>query len=259
MQKNKSYFPLAATALLVAISIIFSTFVIYIPMFGFKSVRFSMTSIPIFIAGSLFGGIYGAVAGLVSDVIGFMFTSQGAPYHPGFTINATLVGLIPGMAFHYFKKKRSTINLNTINLVLGILALIGTVVYINFIGIHEVSNLGSFMGIPMNIVLSVLMVIVLIALVAIVLWLQKHFRNDNPLFTIDQIIFVCALNFIIVQLILTPFWIQDLYGLPIMASVLVRVFKSLIDIPLQVALIYTVLCTLPQSVKGTYLCKNNEL
>lgn len=259
MQKNKSYFPLAATALLVAISIIFSTFVIYIPMFGFKSVRFSMTSIPIFIVGSLFGGIYGAVAGFVSDILGFMFTSQGAPYHPGFTINAVLVGLIPGMAFHYFKKQKSIINLNTINFLLGILALIGTVIYINFIGIHEVQNLGSFMGIPMNIVLSILMVVVLVVLVVLVIWLQKHFRTDHYLFTIDQVIFVCALNFIVVQLILTPFWIQDLYGLPIIASVLVRVFKSLIDIPLQVALIYTVLCTLPQNIKGTYLCKNKEL
>lgn len=259
MQKNKSHFPLTATALLVAISIIFSTFVIYIPMFGFKSVRFSMTSIPIFIAGSLFGGVYGAVAGFVSDVIGFMFTSQGAPYHPGFTINATLVGLIPGMAFYYFKNQRNTMNLNKINLVLGVLALAGTEIYINFIGIHEVENLGSFMGIPMNIVLSILMVMVLILLIIIVLWVQKRFGIANGIFTIDQVIFVCILNFIVAHLILTPFWIQNLYGVPIMASVIVRIFKSLIDIPLQVALIYVVLCTLPQKVKGAYLCKNNEL
>ncbi len=259
MQKNKSHFPLTATALLVAISIILSTVVIYIPMFGFKSVRFSMTSIPIFIVGSLFGGIYGAAAGFVSDIIGFMFTSQGAPYHPGFTINAILIGLIPGLAFQYFKKQKVTMHFNKINLVLGILALIGTCIYINFIGIHEVENLGSFKGVPMNIILSILMGLVLVLLIGIVHWVQKRFDTVTGLFTIDQVIFVCIINFIVAQLILTPFWMRDLYHIPLMASVVVRIFKSLIDIPLQVALIYTILCVLPQKVKGAYLCKNNEL
>lgn len=259
MQKNNktNHFFLTATALLVAISIIISNFVIYIPLFGFPSVRFSVTSIPIFIVGSLFGGAYGAIAGFISDMISFMITSQGAPYHPGFTLNAILIGFIPGIIFHYVKTRNSRKSLNKINLSLGVIALIGSIVYINFIGIHEIENIGLIMGVPINIILSLLMVVILIALIGIVYYVQKKFTEIDNLYSIDQILFIHIISFIVVQLILTPIWLNGLYNIPIMASVFVRVFKSLIDIPLQVMLSYMILRAIPIKIKGRYLCKNN--
>lgn len=259
MQKNNqvNHFSLTATALLVAISIIVSNFVIYIPLFGFPSVRFSVTSIPIFLVGSLFGGVYGVIAGFISDMISFMITSQGAPYHPGFTINAMLVGLIPGIIFHHIKMRRNKKSFNKMNLLLGVIALVGSIVYINFIGIHEVENIGPIMGIPINIILSILMIIILAALVGIVWYVQKKFSEVDSAYSIDKIIFINIISFVVVQLILTPIWLNNLYNIPIMASAFVRVFKSLIDIPLQAMLSYTILRAIPVKIKGNYLCKNN--
>lgn len=255
MQKSNktNLFPMAATALLVAISIVLSGLVVYIPLFGFPSVRFSVTGIPVFLAGSLFGGVYGAIAGFLSDIIGFLFTSNGAPYHPGFTINSILIGLIPGIIFSQIKKREITASFNKINLGLGIVAAVGAIVYINFIGIHEIEDLGTVMGMPTNIVLSGLMVVIFIALVCITTYVQKRFSENDYLYAIDKIIFISIINYIAVQLICTPIWLGQMYNIPVMASVMVRVFKSLIDIPLQVMLIYIILKAIPVNVKSKYM------
>lgn len=255
MQKSNktNLFPMAATAILVAISIVLSGLVFYIPLFGFPSVRFSVTGIPIFLAGSLFGGVYGAIAGFLSDIIGFMFTSGGAPYHPGFTINSILVGLIPGIIFSQMRKREITASFNKINFILGVVAAVGAIVYINFIGIHEIEELGSVMGIPTNIVLSVLMIVIFIALVGLTIYVQNKFSDGDSIYSIDKIIFIKVLNYIAIQLICTPVWLNQLYNIPIVASVMVRIFKSLIDIPLQVMLVYLIIKTIPVNLRNKYL------
>lgn len=255
MQKSHktNLFPMAATALLVAISIVLKGLMVYIPLFGFPSVRFSMAGIPIFLAGGLFGGVYGAIAGFVSDMIGFLFTSNGAPYHPGFTINSILVGLIPGIIFTMLKKKEIVASFNKINLGLGVVATIGAIVYINFIGIHEVEGLGEVMGIPTNIVLSLLMVVIFIALIVITTYVQKRFSENDGLYAIDKIMFISIISFIVIQLLCTPVWLKQMYNIPVMASVMVRVFKSLIDIPLEVMSVYIILKAIPVKLKSQYM------
>ena len=255
MQKSNktNLFPMAATAILVAISIVLSGLVFYIPLFGFPSVRFSVTGIPIFLAGSLFGGVYGAIAGFLSDIIGFMFTSGGAPYHPGFTINSILVGLIPGIIFSQIRKKKITVSFNKINFMIGLVAAVGAVVYINFIGIHEIEELGNIMGMPTNIVLSILMIIIFIALVGLTRYVQNKFGDSDSCYSIDKIIFVKILNYIAIQLVCTPVWLNQLYNLPIVASVMVRVFKALIDLPLQVMLVYIIIKTIPVNLRKKYI------
>ncbi|WP_054742246.1 folate family ECF transporter S component [Cellulosilyticum ruminicola] len=255
MQKSNktNLFPMAATAIFAAISIALSGLVFYIPLLGFPSVRFSVTGIPIFLAGSLFGGAYGAIAGFLSDIIGFMFSSGGAPYHPGFTINSILVGLIPGIIFSQIRKKGITASFNRINFILGLVAAVGAIVYINFIGIHEIEELGSFMGTPTNIVLSVIMVVIFITLVGLTMYVQNKFTDGDSVYSIDKIIFVKILNYIVVQLICTPIWLSQLYNIPVVASVMVRVFKTLIDIPLQVMLVYLIIKVIPVNLRNKYL------
>ena len=253
MQKKADLFPMAATALCVAISIILSSFVVYIPLFGFPSVRFSFATIPVFIAGSLFGGVYGAIAGFLSDMIGFLFTSQGAPYHPGITINAILIGLIPGLIFSHLKKHENIINFNKVNIALGILSLGGAIYYINFIGIHEIEELGTVMGVRVNIVLSLLMAVLVGGLIFIVKHIQSAFGEVDNLYAIDKIIFISIINYGAVQLLCTPIWLSQMYNIPPLASITVRIFKSLIDIPLQVVVIYTVIKFIPQNTKGRYI------
>ena len=256
MQKNNysNIFSLASTSLLVAISIVLGRLTIYIPLFGFPSVRFSVTNIPIFLAGALFGGVYGAIAGLLSDIINFIIAPNGA-YHPGFTMNAILVGLIPGIFFSRFKNGKSKRSYFIVNSVFSVLALIGAIIYINFIGIKELGDTGQKLGLEIPHLVTIIMIAILAILSAFNYVLQKKFADKDNIYAIDKIIFVNIINFIVVQLVLTPIWLMQLYNIPIIASISVRLFKCMIDIPLQVSMIYIVLKAIPYKIKRKYICK----
>ncbi|MBP3886853.1 MAG: folate family ECF transporter S component [Cellulosilyticum sp.] len=254
MQQNKS-FNLALTALFVAVSIVLAQFRVYIPLFGFPSVRFSLSEVPIFLAGALLGGIYGAMAGFASDIISFMMSTTGA-YHFGFTLNLMLVGFIPGVIFQLIRNEKIQAPFSLMNKVLVGIALVGSIIYINSIGLEELKKAGEVGMIgpfPVNILLSMIMIILVIALIGIVYKLKKLYPGDKGLYSIDQLIFMMCVNYIIINLFLTPMWLQQLYNLPIVASVAVRIFKSLVDVPLQVMVIYMVIHAIPVRMREKLL------
>lgn len=258
MQKNRNskLYPMTVTGLLTAISLILAQFSVMIPFFGYPSVRFSVSGIPLFIAGSFFGPLWGACAGFVSDIIGFMLTSKGAPYHPGFTLNSIMVGLIPGLIFMWIRRKKITYSFHKINAVIALVALVAAIIYINFIGIHELEAIGTVMGLPVNIVLTVLILVVAVVVVVGVYMLQKHFEGDKTLFSIDKILFTSILSYIVIHMGLTPIWLNQLYGIPVSASIFVRCFKMMVDVPLQATVLYIVVSALPMMIKGEYSWKN---
>ena len=80
--------------------------------------------------------------------------------------------------------------------------------------------------------------------------LKQNYEGNEGYFSIDQIIFVISINYIIVNLLLTPIWLLHLYNLPITTSLLVRIFKSLIEVPLQVIVVYTIVHTIPLKMRA---------
>lgn len=251
MQKNRRVYTysLAATALLTVIGIILGRFAIYIPLFGFPSVRFSLSAIPVFLVGALFGGPFGAISGITCDILSFLMASSG-PYHPGFTLNSALIGLLPGLFFAVIRKYNIHFSFNIINSIAAVLALIGSFVYINFFGLSTVKDLVTIGGIPGNILLTVLVFIIIGALSFATYYIGKKHAEPTGLYTVDKIIFICIVNYLVIQLCLTPIWLFQLYGIPPIASVTVRLFKSTVDIPLQVTFIYLLIKCLPARIKG---------
>lgn len=195
---NRSIMYLTVTALLVAISIILGRFNFFIPLFGYPSVRFSLTGIPIFIVGAMFGGVYGGMAGVLSDIMNFFLASSG-PYHPGFTLNSALTGIIPGIVFGMLQKKTLFGNLKKDHL--------------------ENDYLKNDLT-P-----------------------AKNYR----IYGIKHILLATILTYMLVHLCLTPIWINQMYQIPMMASFTVRIVKSIVDIPLQVTIIYITLRALKRS------------
>ncbi len=60
-----------------------------------ESTRFSIDSVPVILAGILFGPLAGALVGFSADFVGCMFSAYG--YNPIFCIPSILYGLIPGL------------------------------------------------------------------------------------------------------------------------------------------------------------------
>jgi riboflavin transporter len=88
---------LAICGLLIAFSVILSRFASFRLSFaGIENIRFGLGTLPIMLAGILFGPLIGGLVGIVSDIIGFMASPMGA-YMPHFTFVSMLYGFIPAL------------------------------------------------------------------------------------------------------------------------------------------------------------------
>jgi len=63
---------------------------------GIEGIRIGLGSLPIVLAGVLFGPAAGALTGAVEDVVGYFINPLG-PYMPHFTLTSALTGFLPGL------------------------------------------------------------------------------------------------------------------------------------------------------------------
>ncbi len=90
----------AFVGLLIAIEIVLTRFL----AFEIQTIRIGLGFIPIALTAILFGPVTGGIMAVISDILG-MIISPKAPYFPGFTLSALIVGVIYGIVLH--KKKPS--------------------------------------------------------------------------------------------------------------------------------------------------------
>lgn len=108
------------SAMLAAMSVVLSNFTIVVT----SSLKISFFFLPSRIVYYLFGPFVGTIFGATIDILNYIVKPTG-PFHPGFTINAALSGMIFG--FILYKKPlklsrvfvASTINMIIVNLVLN--------------------------------------------------------------------------------------------------------------------------------------------
>lgn len=103
--KQKTLLPIRvmiAAAFLTALSIVLTRFLSVITIGG-APVRVGLGVIPIIVAGLYLGPIAGAMTGLLADLIGVLINPMGT-FHPGFTLDSVLRGLIPGLLVLLFSR-----------------------------------------------------------------------------------------------------------------------------------------------------------
>lgn len=104
---NNQVRKISISGLLIATSIILTRlFSGNIIIGGISVLRLSFGQVPLFLAGFLLGPVYGALCGAISDAVGYFLNPMG-PYFPGFTLNAALTGMIPGLSARYMPKNYS--------------------------------------------------------------------------------------------------------------------------------------------------------
>ena len=94
---------MAYCALLAALSVVLARLIGLMPD---PSTRFSIESIPIFLAGMLFGPLAGGMVGFTADFVGCLFSAFG--YNPIFCIPPILYGVAGGL-FRYFLAKETNL------------------------------------------------------------------------------------------------------------------------------------------------------
>ncbi|MCF0129147.1 MAG: folate family ECF transporter S component [Pseudobutyrivibrio sp.] len=92
MSQLKNTRVLTICALILALSAILGMF--KIPITSLIEIR--LGSLPLAVAGSLFGPVIGGIIGGLSDILAFIVKPTG-PFFPGFTLSTVLTGIIFGL------------------------------------------------------------------------------------------------------------------------------------------------------------------
>ncbi|MDR0445664.1 MAG: folate family ECF transporter S component [Oscillospiraceae bacterium] len=71
--------------------------------------RFSIGSMPLLLAGLLFGPVGGALCGFAADFLGAFFLGNG-PYSPMLAPTPILMGLLPGLLRHFVWEKPGSVS-----------------------------------------------------------------------------------------------------------------------------------------------------
>lgn len=109
MSKNKRtrLYALTAGAMMAALSIVLERFLPITPPSNMMDIRISLSNVPIILASILVSPVIGAIAGVVSDIVG-CFISGYAPF-PLLTLAPLVMGFLPGVflnkkgAYPFFK------------------------------------------------------------------------------------------------------------------------------------------------------------
>ncbi len=84
-------------AILAAVGFVLDRFLgITLPLFGSKSLSVNISFVPIFLAGFLYGPLWGMLVGGVQDLICVLLVPMG-PFMPGITLTTMLVGALGGL------------------------------------------------------------------------------------------------------------------------------------------------------------------
>ncbi len=99
---------LVSCAMLTALSVVLTRL---LPIQIGEAMRFNLGTIPIMLAGMVFGPVYGFVVGVLADVIGYLINSMGGGFLITITFCTGLMGAVSGDMYKYLFRKKNYIAL----------------------------------------------------------------------------------------------------------------------------------------------------
>ena len=214
---------LVMVSFLVGISVVLALLSWMIPLFGFPSLKIGFSQIPLMFIGFVFGPFWGFLGGLLADILELLTGTIAFPFF-GFTLNKVLVGFIPGLVVRIVKTDdRYTRMWPTIAIILISMLAMFYVFSTNQVKVDE--NLIT-VGLEIKLILSALIIFMMSGLLISLNIILKHQKNHYAFLWILALILVEM----IVQLMLTPFWLDVMYGIPFIVSVSVRLIKAVVMI-----------------------------
>ncbi|MBU1144608.1 MAG: folate family ECF transporter S component [Firmicutes bacterium] len=223
------------TGLLVSIGILLSQlFSFYYPP-STTIVKFGIGYVPLIIISLLFGPQYGLFAGITQDIIGyFLLGSERGIFYFGFTLNAILYGVLPGI-FIYLKRKIKPNKFVYFNTALSLVLSFASIWYL--FHINSLSSNANFTFIYRYILVSISLVSSLgLLFINYYFYYKKNESNE-----FQFIFFVVTILYFIVSIVLTPLWIYDMYSIPFFVQIPLRILKMPVEVILYTLILQRLL------------------
>lgn len=199
----------------------FLTLAVVISMFSLSTVLlggrlvFSLGQLPMVVLGAVLGPFYAFIGGLARDGIGLITSPTAFPFL-GFTLNKILVPLIPALTVKYLKKDTSQ--------------LLRGVVNAYFIYFLIIVLMFKFESMQQRLLLLTLIVFVLTVVnVLFNKYQEKIFKDRN----LSSFYIGIVLVELLVQGMLTPFWLSVMYQTPFVVSAFMRLVKGVVLIAMN--------------------------
>ncbi|WP_300082207.1 folate family ECF transporter S component [Coprobacillaceae bacterium CR2/5/TPMF4] len=229
---------LSLAALFIILAAILNRLSIMIPLFGFESLNISIEVIPMMLAGILLAPGYCYIIGIAIDLVGLLVNPTGFPFL-GFTLNAVLQCLIPSLIVTTIKENRLNYLEKVIKILLIVLV-VGACSYVFSLNQVTISNNVVTISTSFKIIMSIICVI-MIAILFIVMHFYKKKLNEEEYYLFNIWLISVVIVEMAVSFVLTPYWLETMYGIPFTLSLFIRVIKECIMIPVDIILGYSVL------------------
>ena len=215
---------MSIASLLIVIALILSYMSIMIPMFGFPSLKFSFSQIPLMCIGVILGPGYAFLSGILYDLLGLLINPTSFPFL-GFTLNSILVAVIPAL---WYQQKHSRNTTSWLALSIGVITTIVFIIYV-WTYTDSVEFVEKYMVISsqMKWMITGVFVIFMMCVMSIMyLWIRK--QNEQLL----DWLFCLIMIEVFVHLLLSSLWLEIMYSIPFMVNLFMRVIKTVVVIPL---------------------------
>lgn len=232
---------LVMASLLTGLSIILTRFIsVMIPLGGLPALRFGLGGVPIIISGIMFGPIAGGLTGIVADLVGFMINPQGG-YFPGFTLSAALQGIIPALLYLRINQARKDKNYTFVNVVTILMLISGVVAVMFNSNILSMNNNEIYYNNEkLSLVYMIVFGLVVLSFILIpIIYNKKKRIGMDSFYSVDKIMFVVTVVYLIVSLGLNTFWLSIMFNKGVLVFLPGRVISGLVTIPLYTSIIYT--------------------
>ncbi|MBF4694036.1 folate family ECF transporter S component [Fusibacter ferrireducens] len=230
---------LVKAALLAAISIVLTrVFSIMVPLGGLPALRVGFGNIPIILSGMLFGPLAGGITGLISDLLGYIMSPQGA-YFPGFTLSSTLLGIIPGVLYKTLKIQKQRFNYNYVNAMMVLSLAVGIIWVLFRSEVVGVNNGHLILNDTASIYLFAGISGVALLFGIMPFWISKHMKGAIPKIGLDKLTFTVTLTYVLVSLLMNTYWLSIMFGKGFMIFLPGRVVAAIPTIPIYTFILYT--------------------
>jgi len=214
---------LVSVSLLTVISVILGIFSWMIPLMGFPSLKVGFSQLPLILIGFIFGPSWAFLAGLSADILELLSGTIAFPFF-GFTLNKILIAMIPALVAHYAPKTKPFIS----SLLLSLISL-GALGYVFTLETLTLQDQVIVVSFQMKLFVGAFVVLACSAVVLALYKIGKVIKFE----TSQSFILSIVLIEMIVQMGLTPLWLNAMYGLPILVSISARLVKAVLMIGLN--------------------------
>ena len=237
MKGKTQVIQLTTATMLITVGVILGNFSIILPVFSIPALRLDIVAIPIILSGLILGKWYGMGVGIIIDLINFLLYGQGA-YHIGFTINNALIGLFSGMIPLFLQHKnflfvKKTLLITSMTLVLVTIGVLYS--------LDRLSLGGDTVYLTLEVRISIIALIIVMSLLTIgfmYLTLRDYKYELKDMYTVS--IMIILIEFFVI-ILLTPLWIQDLFGQPYIIGFLARIIRGALMIPFKIIIVLAII------------------